>query len=378
MSAPAPTIATRTDCSPIAVLAWFDSLAKSEASIVALDGSRPIPSVIAYHRLFTDGIVGATRCLPWLRRSETARAGALCAYGAILGEETGGVARVYSGTVFSPTDRDRKRLKYQFEVFLQEELRSAPRVAVELFSTPGECTAHAKISVLTGEVTIGGSRVSLPDGEFGVLVGVALHSGPVLTRAFISELWPEREPNTATNLLKVYIHRIRTRLGKPDIVRSTNRGYELGPDVTIDVLELERRVRAARAKPIVSDVDAADFRTGYCSFTTRAYRRLVEFEYFSCLEGRLELLGSDLATLLARNALTGNDWRRALDVADELLRTDAACETAVELAIRAYAASGNRDAALSRYRVYCEQLRRELDAGPSAHLAALITKLNSP
>ncbi len=368
--------AKRSDSSSIAVLAWFDSLARSPVSVVAFHGTRSIRPKAAYNRLFEDGMAGAARCLPWLREREDVRSGPLCAYGAIVGGQAG-VARVYSGAAICPTDRDRTRLKLEFQAFLREELRPPPRVAVELFATPSERSGSAAISILSGEVTIGGVGVSIPDGEFGVLVGLALLARPVIGRAFAAELWPERDPDDAANLLKVYMHRIRTRLGKPDIVRSTNRGYELGPGVTVDLPDLERRVRAARANLAVSDVDAALFRQGYSAFATRAYRRLSEFEYFSSVEGRIELLGGDLAMLLARFAWNGEDPRRALDVAEELLVTDPACEAAVELAIRAYAATGDRDAALSRYRVYCKLLRRELDAAPSARLAALVANLGS-
>jgi DNA-binding SARP family transcriptional activator len=367
----------RSDSSFISVLAWFDSLARSPVSVVAFHGTRPIRPKAAYNRLFDDGMAGAARCLPWLRERPDVRAGPLCAYGAIVGGQARGVARVYSGSAICPTDRDRARLKLEFQAFLREELRSPPRVAVELFATPNERSGNAAISILSGEVTIGGVGVSIPDGEFGVLVGLALNARPVIGRAFAVELWPEREPEDAANLLKVYMHRIRTRLGSPDIVRSTNRGYELGPGVTVDLPDLERRVRAARANLAVSEVDAVLFRHGYSAFATRAYRRLSEFEYFSLIEGRIELLGGDLAMLLARFAWNGQDPQRALDVAEELLVTDPACEAAVELAIRAYAATGDRDAALSRYRVYCTRLQRELDAAPSARLAALVANMGS-
>jgi DNA-binding SARP family transcriptional activator len=366
--------------SQIMVLAWFDSSAESALSVVALKGTEAIAPAEAYRRLFSDGDFGAMQCLPWLLERDAPR-GALCAYGAIVGAPFAGqvgpgveAARIYSGAAFHPTAQDRIRLKREFHAFLRNELRS-PLPAAELFTSCDEGMRGVEICVLSGEVRTGDVPSAISDGEFGVLVRLALSPGPVSGRNLAEMIWPDRDSDAASKLLKVYLHRIRTRLGSHEVIRSTDRGYETGPGVVVDLPRLEQRVRSYAGKVRCPEPDAAEFRRSCAAIAKRGYRRLSEFDFFPALESRIEVLGTDLATVLARSAPAFED-ERSLEVADDLLRTAPACEAAVELAMRAYLAAGDHDGARSRYRAYCELLERDLDALPSPRLRALAAKLS--
>lgn len=103
-----------------------------------------------------------------------------------------------------------------------------------------------ELAVLNATLLKDSERVDLPPREFAVLITLALAPRVWPSYRLIPLLWPGASPS-ASSCLKVYVHRLRRRLGK-DVIMSTNRGYELARSVRVDLWAAEELLR----KPVLS------------------------------------------------------------------------------------------------------------------------------
>lgn len=98
-----------------------------------------------------------------------------------------------------------------------------------------------ELDILGATARQDGRPIDLPPRELALLCALAL--GPRVWPSYllIPLLWPE-SPSPQSSSLKVYVHRLRRRLGC-SIIASTNKGYELRPDVQIDLWKAESLAR---------------------------------------------------------------------------------------------------------------------------------------
>jgi len=80
-----------------------------------------------------------------------------------------------------------------------------------------------ELAAATATLRRDGKRIDLPPREFAVLLTLALAPRVWPSYRLIPLLWPKASLSQCS-CLKVYVHRLRRRLGQGVIV-STNRGY---------------------------------------------------------------------------------------------------------------------------------------------------------
>ena len=107
------------------------------------------------------------------------------------------------------------------------------------------------------EVRNGEETVRLGAAKQRTLLGVLLlHANEtVSTSRLVDELWGERPPATALNLVQGYVHALRKQLGD-GVVETQAPGYRLRVDPrSLDLLEFERLTEEARAAPVAHAVE---------------------------------------------------------------------------------------------------------------------------
>jgi DNA-binding SARP family transcriptional activator len=358
----------------IAVFAWLDSESHARPIMLGIADRRSAPADAVLDALFRDGVLGAERCVPWLRTG-AAESGAVCAYTAILGgraaERQSGpeLGRIQTGFVLNPAPDDKLRLAREFRDVLGNAVGRSAGSVFDLVRTPAAAGDAIQVDVLAGAVRRGGRAVALSDGEFGIVGALALTAR---SQTLCDTLWPEREPRCASKLLKVYVHRIRAKVGTKDLFEAFAHEYRLGRGVRVDVDDAEAVLRRARAGGRLDPDSAGVLQRAFADFRAGGYRRLSGLDQYAALERRISRLGGEIAQALADDAWSRDERARALQIAEELLDTDPCGELGIELTVRAQLALGNHDAAVRRYRDYCRALRDELDCSPPPHLAALL------
>ena len=107
------------------------------------------------------------------------------------------------------------------------------------------------------EVRNGEETVRLGAAKQRTLLGVLLlhANATVSTSRLVDELWGERPPATALNLVQGYVHALRKQLGD-GLVETQAPGYRLRVDPrSLDLREFERLTEEARAAPLAHAVE---------------------------------------------------------------------------------------------------------------------------
>ena len=242
------------------------------------------------------------------------------------------------------------------ERILRDRAKHEPRFVVELIGA---------------RVTKDGQGVRLTDKEFELMALLAASRG-VLTRDRVGDaLWNHLDPEEWANNLKVTLSRLRSKLGVRDAVVSVNgAGYRLAPKIDVDLRQVEAIIR--RRTPEGLDDGARNaLRAALTSYSSGSAGRYQRFSWMQAPSARIDDAVCSAGLLLAQDALMNERFQDALTYAVAVAEIDPLNEQACELAIRARTARGEFDAARREYRRYAAALARELDAAPSAQLAAL-------
>ena len=75
-----------------------------------------------------------------------------------------------------------------------------------------------------------GRRENLTPVEFRLLRCFMLHPGKILTKAYLAESVYESELEHDSNVIEVYINRLRRKLGDALIATRRGQGYVFGPE----------------------------------------------------------------------------------------------------------------------------------------------------
>jgi DNA-binding SARP family transcriptional activator len=363
----------------LAVLAWFDSASSGRPTAVAVAEGRRVELSAALESLFFDGLDGARRCVPWLVASHD-RTQPMCAYAAIVSDSPAGVTprsasprrgRVHSGFVVNPTADDKARLDSEFRGVLATRSMSLPRAILESALRPNRA-GRIDVGILRGAVHRDGSAIDISGGEFAILSTLALAGRPQTIRSLGNTLWPERDEDSAYNLVKVYFHRIRSRVGRKDVIQTAGTGFRLASDVGIDVIAAESVLRTTAGNAGLTALEQQVLEEAHAAFAGGGYRRLSRLDNYSAMERRFTVLGGELASRLCAHAWSHDDPQRALAIADAHHAAEPLDEVGMELVIRAHKALGNRDAAVRRFRCYADAIRSELDVDPPEYIAELV------
>jgi DNA-binding SARP family transcriptional activator len=216
-----------------------------------------------------------------------------------------------------------------------------------------------------------------PDQQRAVLGLLALRAGePVRRSSIVQAIWDVHPPPSATNLVQVYVSRLR-RLLEPQrrrgdregIIASWSAGYRLDPDaVASDLPAFRRWVRAARSAPDLAaacarygdalalwrgeplgDVDALRDHPAVVALARERDDAVVELADAALATGRIDRAMPHLTALVHREPLHGAAHARLM---------------------LALAARGERAAALRVFERIRDRLADELGVGPDPELVA--------
>jgi DNA-binding SARP family transcriptional activator/Tfp pilus assembly protein PilF len=215
-----------------------------------------------------------------------------------------------------------------------------------------------------------------------VLAVLLLQPGHVVsTDRLITEVWPDDTPNRATNLISVYVHRLRRLIGDPDGKVLTTRapGYQLLIDAEdIDAGRFAQLTSAGRQALSAGDFERASSVLGEAVGLWQGSRALadvppsalVSAEASRLEESRIEAMQLSIQADLGcgRHGQVVSQLHRLL--ADYPLR-----EELWALLMRALYSSGRQAEALEAYAQAREVIAEELGVDPSAELQQLYQRM---
>lgn len=223
----------------------------------------------------------------------------------------------------------------------------------------GADAASVRVDLLSGRVFAGGVPVALSRAELAVMLALSVNERGASREILVEDLYPGTARDAAANTLKVNVHRVRRRVGSPDVIRYVGGRYALGERVDVELPRLEAEVRRAQLEGSLAPERADRFERLRQRVLDGRPEFVLEWPWFDEIERRLRELGREITLLLAREALRRDSYERAIDLATELVRDDRLDEAAAEIAIRGFLLAGNRTAAVLEYRRYASAMRNE-------------------
>ena len=153
-----------------------------------------------------------------------------------------------------------------------------------------------EIDVVSVSARQDGIPVDLPPRELALLTSLAI--GPKVWPSYqlVPLLWPQAKASRCTSL-KVYIHRLRRRLG-PGVISSTNKGYELASNTIVDLWE----ARLLLGKRTLSETQRQTLSRFYSRALSADRSYLSRWDWFSGAETLITSAISEVALRLARDA----------------------------------------------------------------------------
>ena len=233
------------------------------------------------------------------------------------------------------------------------------------------------------EVQVDGSWSGINAAKWRTVLAVLLlqPGQVVLTERLITEVWPEETPARATNLISVYVHRLRRLIADPEGKVLTTRapGYQLLVEPEdIDAGRFAQLAREGRQALSAGDFEQAstalgaalDLWQGSRALTDVPSSALVSAEADRLEESRIEAVQLRIQADLGcgRHAQVVSQLHRLL--ADYPMR-----EELWALLMRALYTSGRQAEALEAYAQAREVIAEELGVDPSAELQQLYQRI---
>lgn len=91
------------------------------------------------------------------------------------------------------------------------------------------------LNLALGQLTREGIPMPISDRDFAIVAALAIHGKPLPPADLGAMVLPGIAERVAVNALKVSIHRLRTRIGDPEIIRYSHArgGYSFGSIVRV-------------------------------------------------------------------------------------------------------------------------------------------------
>jgi len=231
-------------------------------------------------------------------------------------------------------------------------------------------TDNVHVSLFDLTVLRNAEPVKLTRREFELVVALALRRGGVARDWLADRFWPDKDTAEGLKSLKVYVHRLRQKLGT-DVIVSRPHGYVLSSRVSVDLAEVERALSSARLSKELDQVDSALLET--------TIRRDIQdlqssFAAFASLIDALPRAVSairDSGIALARKSLAREDWSTAAAHATCVFNADRCDELGAELLIRALAGAGDNLGATRVLREHDSAVMREFGVRAAERLRGL-------
>jgi DNA-binding SARP family transcriptional activator len=219
-----------------------------------------------------------------------------------------------------------------------------------------------------------GDEVDLTSREAEVAFLLALTSRATGGQ-IAGNIWPDSDAPAAATLAKVYVHKLRRRMGFDFIVRHKAGYYSLSPLTSVDVPNLSED---AFPRPSRDELEHPRRRV---VLVERARRlrlgrppNMLGWEWFGPIQERLVKAGRDLALVVARFLNETGKPGESLTLLESLANEDPCDEEVREVKIRALIADGQQASAFEEYRRYEATLRRELHVAPATDLRMLFSQ----
>jgi DNA-binding SARP family transcriptional activator/TolB-like protein len=201
--------------------------------------------------------------------------------------------------------------------------------------------------------------------RLALLVLLARASQRTLTRErVLAYLWPDHAPDAARRLLTEAVYVIRRELGE-GVIQSAGEELTLCHAVESDVDAFLAAVDSG-SSDVAIELYRGPFLDGWF------IRDAAEFERWAEAE-RVELARAHVSVLcgLAERHESSNDWARAAEVWQRILRLDPYSSTCIFRAARALASAGESAAAVQLIDAHEALLREELGVGLDVELTTL-------
>lgn len=217
--------------------------------------------------------------------------------------------------------------------------------------------------------TAAGSTV-LPLGakELALLAFLTLEPGSHTREELAGLLWGESSESEARGSLRQALKHLRGSLS--EILRSDRSVVELAAPIACDVVDFREKIVQEPRRALLQDIPR--FLAGF------SVRHAPHFDEWVA-QTRRDLLGQYQHALgaLAREAMGLWRWREAIELADRWLASEPLCDEAARVGVEARYLSGDRSAALGRFREYRADLIRDTGCEPSRSLLNLVRRVES-
>ncbi len=92
------------------------------------------------------------------------------------------------------------------------------------------------LDLAVGQLTREGRPVPISERDFAIIASLAIHGAPIAPADLGAMVLPGIEERVAVNALKVSIHRLRTRIGDPEIIQFSHArgGYLFGSTMRVN------------------------------------------------------------------------------------------------------------------------------------------------
>jgi DNA-binding SARP family transcriptional activator len=209
---------------------------------------------------------------------------------------------------------------------------------------------------------------------------------PIVKDLIMEALWPEHDPQTASNNLKVAVHNLKKELNRlleqeanyPSIVFLQG-GYLVNPeiDLWLDVAEFERRWSNGRHLEREGDRDAAiaEFEAAEALYKGD-YLEDTPYDDWTLL--RREILKDTYLIILGKladHAMETGDHEGCIIYCQRILAKDPCREDTYRRLIRCYSRLGNKNRSLRWYEICRKTLLAELDISPDRETVDLYHQL---
>jgi len=208
------------------------------------------------------------------------------------------------------------------------------------------------------DVTRDGVTVTIPSESQRLVAFLALHESPIERGYVAGRLWCDSDEERARANLRSTLWRLRHRA--PELVVADATTLALGPDVSADVRDVQRRSSVLWEPDHPDESTDLDYRPFALQFLPGWYDDWVVVERERLHQLCLHCLESIAATLLRRGLFGAAIQALLTSISIDPLR-----ESPRRQLIAVHLAEGNHSEAVRQYREFAQVLERELGLAPS-------------
>lgn len=282
-----------------------------------------------------------------------------------------------------PAREQARQLATEIEAFerqiptLGRQLRqsASPALTPFLLETPPRLIIHA---LGRAEVTMDGKQITTREWQTqisrDIFLAVLAHPNGLSKEEVGALFWPDATPNELKTRFKNALYRLRSAL-HPDVILFDDEIYRFNRafDYEYDVEQFLNKVAEGDAATNPTLRIAAYQAAIQCY--RGAYLPDVDGAWIWTEREYLSRLFTETILALAQLQFEAGDYRAALQSCQRSLADDPCLEEAHRLAMRVYAAMGNRAAVARQYALCQQALRAEIDVPPSPQTEELYSLL---